>query len=104
MEESKLQTLVINDTKYYTNLTKKFLNRKEWVEPDAKQVKSIIPGTITEINVKVGDSVNEGDIMFIHNAMKMRNKIMAPFNGKIKAVNVKIGQSIPKNFIILEFE
>ena len=36
--------------------------------------------------------------------MKMQNKIEMPFDGIIKKINVKIGEKIPKNFLMIEIE
>ena len=34
----------------------------------------------------------------------MRNKILMPIDGKIKAVHVKEGEMIPKEFLMVEIE
>jgi len=36
--------------------------------------------------------------------MKMQNKIEMPFTAKIKKINVKKGEQIPKDFLIFELE
>jgi biotin carboxyl carrier protein len=43
-------------------------------------------------------------MMLILEAMKMKNRIFSPINGKIKTVNVKIGDVVPKNELLVEFE
>ena len=48
-ETEALHTLVIEDVKYKTRLTKKFLNRKPYEPIDPKKVVSFIPGTIKKI-------------------------------------------------------
>jgi len=49
-------------------------------------VKAPIPGTVLRINFKVGDSINQGDIILILEAMKMENEINAPQSGIIKEI------------------
>ena len=49
-------------------------------------VKAPIPGTVLRINFKVGDSINQGDIILILEAMKMENEINAPQSGIIKQI------------------
>ena len=44
--------------------------------------------------VKVGDSVKEGDTLFIVEAMKTMNPILAPRAGKITEINVENGQPV----------
>ena len=103
-KKTKYKTLNIEGTKYRTLYNKKFENRTEWERPNDKKVMSFIPGTIGKVSVKAGQTVKKGQIMFILEAMKMKNKVAAPMNGVVKSVNVKNGQIIPKNHLILEFE
>ena len=37
-------------------------------------------------------------------AMKMRNRILSPFNGIVKLVNVKEGQLVTKDAVLVEIE
>ena len=101
-EETKY--LEVDDTKYETILTKKFLKRKNYQAPNPKQLFSFIPGTIVELYVKVGDTVRKDDKLLILEAMKMKNTITASFDGKIKLLNVSTGQRVPKSHLLIEFE
>ena len=56
-----------------------------------------LPGTISAINVKVGDTVKRGDTIIIMEAMKMENNIMASSNGQVKAIHVTVGQSVSQD-------
>lgn len=98
------KTLIIEGTSYKTNYTRKFESRRIWIEPDERKLLSYIPGTIVEILAKAGDTVKQGDVLLILEAMKMKNKITSPFDGKIKFINVKEGENIAKGRLILEFE
>ena len=60
----------------------------------ANAVKAPLPGTITAINVNVGDEVQAGDAVLVLEAMKMANNIEAEKAGKVTAVCVKVGQSV----------
>ena len=57
-------------------------------------VRAPLPGMILNITVKVGDSVNSGDVILIMEAMKMENEIRAHTTGTIAAVLVVSGQSV----------
>jgi len=59
-----------------------------------EQVKAPLPGTITSIEVKVGDQVTEGDVLFIMEAMKMENEIPSPVSGTVKAIHVAQNASV----------
>lgn len=104
MTDKKLTEFKIDSSTYLTSTTKKYDNRKRWETPNPKLINSYIPGTIKIISVKVGDSLNEGDDVLILEAMKMRNRITMPFDGKIKAINIVLEQKIPKNYCMIEIE
>lgn len=53
-----------------------------------------LPGTITEINVKVGDTVKDGDTVVVLEAMKMQNNIEAEGNGTVTAILVNKGDTV----------
>lgn len=61
---------------------------------DGHTVPSPMPGSIIDINVKVGDAVKEGDILLILEAMKMENEITSPVTGTIAQVLVSKGAAV----------
>ena len=44
--------------------------------------------------IKVGDSVEQGDVLCIIEAMKMMNEIKSEFSGKIVSIDVEDGQPV----------
>lgn len=60
----------------------------------ANAIKAPLPGTITSINVEVGQDVKAGDTVVVLEAMKMANNIEAEKDGKVTAVCVKGGQAV----------
>lgn len=103
-EDPMYTTITIEDGEYKTLTTKKNKMRTKWEAPKLKELKSFIPGTVIKVAVKAGDTVEPGDLLMIFEAMKMQNKVLCPFPGVIKAINVKEGERIPKGFIIAEYE
>ena len=63
-------------------------------------VKSPMPGTILDVRVSAGQAVKEGDILFILEAMKMENEIVAPRAGTITSVTVSKGASVQTDQVI----
>ena len=57
-------------------------------------MKAPMPGTIMDVKVNVGDSVERAQVVIIMEAMKMENEIVAPVGGKVLAVQVKKGDSV----------
>lgn len=70
----------------------------------ANAVKAPLPGTITAINVKVGDEVKAGDAVVVLEAMKMANNIEAEKDGKVTAICVKVGQSVMEDAPLVVIE
>ncbi len=63
-------------------------------------VQSPMPGTILDVKVSVGDTVSEGQVLMILEAMKMENEIMAPVSGTIAAINVNKGAAVSSGDVL----
>ena len=59
-----------------------------------EKVDSPMPGTILKVNVAAGQTVKEGDLLVILEAMKMENEIFAPKSGTVTQVAVSKGASV----------
>lgn len=68
----------------------------------AKVVTAPLPGTVTKIVSKVGDSVNVGDTVLLMEAMKMENNITSEFAGTIKAILVEAGAQVQSGQALVE--
>ena len=66
-----------------------------------EQVKSPMPGNILDVKVAVGDTVAEGDVLIILEAMKMENEIVAPCSGKVASVNVQKGATVNSDDLLV---
>lgn len=104
IEKQEYVDFAVTARKYKTLLTKKYQNRKVWVNPSPYEIQSIIPGTILNVFIKEGDIVNEGAPLLILEAMKMQNRIEMPFTARIKRINVEVGVRIPKETLMIELE
>lgn len=101
-QKLKYETLVIDNVKYKTTLTNKYINRKAYAEKVIGNMTAFIPGTITEVYVKQGQQVQEGDPLVVLEAMKMLNEIRAPFAGEVKQLLVEKGQHVTKSQLLVE--
>lgn len=104
IETEVFQTLMIEDVKYKTRLTKKFLKRKPYEPIDPKKVLAFIPGTIKKIYPSKGKKVKAGDKLVDLEAMKMLNTIFAHENGTIAAVYIKEGDLVSKNHVLMLYK
>ncbi len=63
-----------------------------------------MPGVITGVAVKVGDTVEAGQTLATVEAMKMENVLKAERKGVVKRVAASAGQSLAVDELIMEFE
>lgn len=61
---------------------------------EAGAITAIMPGLIIKVLKKEGDTVEQGDIVLILEAMKMQNEMKAPKAGIIRKIHVKAGESV----------
>ncbi len=57
-------------------------------------VNAPMPGSVLEVKVSIGDSVNEGDVLVVLEAMKMENELTASQAGTVGQVLVKKGDTV----------
>ena len=76
-------------------------SQKKDANYDGNLVKSPIVGTFyrkpspdSPPFIKVGDSVNKGDVLCIVEAMKMMNEIKSDYDGKIISIEIDDGQPV----------
>lgn len=100
--------IYVNGTYYSASLQKIdnlfYYKEKEVKAAQSGLVRSFIPGNIKKIFFNAEDKVKEGDIILIHEAMKMENEIRAPKSGKIVRIGVTEGENILANHLLFEIE
>jgi len=66
----------------------------ESLNAEGVTVNAPMPGSVLDVKVAVGDSVGEGEVLLVLEAMKMENELTAPQAGKIGQVLVKKGDAV----------
>ncbi len=120
--ENDVAKLEVNGTQYNVELHKQeqttktpILVRPAVTNPTGshkikKSVSNIIkvtaplPGNIMQIFVNVGDTVKKEDELLMYEAMKMENKLLSEKDGVIKSVNIKAGDSVLQDDLLIEME
>ena len=64
-------------------------------------IKAPLPGTIIELKVNVGDTVKQGDVVLVIEAMKMQNNIESEYNGTVTSITVKQGETVMEGAVLL---
>lgn len=69
-----------------------------------KTIHSPMPGKVVRVLLKEGDVVKKGETVVIIAAMKMESEYKSPADGIIKKINVKEGETIEGDQILVEIE
>jgi pyruvate carboxylase subunit B len=92
MEEVTIESLTEIVPSYGGEIVGENVARSKRPSPKREgDVYAPMPGRITKLLVKKGDSVSAGDTVLIVEAMKMENEIHTPIDGVIKEIYVKEG-------------
>ena len=63
-----------------------------------------MPGAVTVVAVKEGQSIKKGDVLLTIEAMKMETALNAEREGKIRKIYVKTGSQIDAKDLLVEIE
>jgi glutaconyl-CoA/methylmalonyl-CoA decarboxylase subunit gamma len=102
--EKKIQHLVIDDTGYETEIPEGYIRKTKKEATGKKEIRAIIPGVISDITVRKGQMIKEGQVVVILEAMKMQNSVEAETDGKVAEILVSIGDRVAKGQLILRID
>jgi methylmalonyl-CoA carboxyltransferase 1.3S subunit len=68
---------------------------------EAKVCRSPISGIVVKSNVRLGQTIESGDLLFVLEAMKMETEVTAPIGGKVAEVKVNQGDSVKSGQVVL---
>lgn len=65
------------------------------------ELKAPMAGTILDVKVSVGQSVNVGDVVCILEAMKLENEVVADTAGVVKSIAVSKGTTVENGQLLV---
>lgn len=71
---------------------------------ESKEIIAPLNGRIVQINVKEGESVEEGDPLMVIESMKMENKILASRSAVIRKIEVNVGDQVQANQLMITLD
>ena len=98
--ENNLDKLIIDDTEYITEVPEHCRKPYEGF-PDPSEIRAFIPGTIVEIKVSEGDSIEASTVLLLLDAMKMHNEVCSGKSGIIGIIHVCAGDSVQKDQLLM---
>jgi acetyl-CoA carboxylase biotin carboxylase subunit len=63
-----------------------------------------MPGVVRDVKVSVGDTVEEGSVLLVLDAMKMEHQLVAYARGVVKEVRVEVGQMVDPDAVLIVLE
>jgi biotin carboxyl carrier protein len=73
-------------------------------DAEGKVCDSPVNGLVIKVNIEPGQAVEAGALMVVLEAMKMETNVTAPRAGTVKSVQVKQGDPVKVNQLLVEFE
>ena len=64
-------------------------------------VKAALPGNVLKVLVSAGDSIAEGDVIAVVEAMKMETEIKSPVSGTVKSVEIEVGNKVQTGQVLV---
>lgn len=99
----------VNGTTYEAETIDKFdellksLGMEKGAGSKVNELKAPMPGLVLEISVNVGDQLQKGDRVMVLEAMKMENVIKAPADVTVSSLEIKEGETVEKNQVMVRF-
>ena len=67
-------------------------------------VESEVTGSVWKVQVEVGDTVSEGDVLLILESMKMEIPVESPANGKVAELCVEPEEAVQEDQVVAVVE
>ena len=64
-------------------------------------VKAALPGNVLKVLVSEGDSIAEGDVIAVIEAMKMETEIKSPVGSTVKSVDIEVGNKVQTGQVLV---
>ena len=94
---------------YFDEVKKEYLKRRQILAAqkpvnESEEIHAPMPGKIVNVLVAAGQEVQPGDAILVLEAMKMQNTLTATSKGTISKIDVKIGQTVSKDDLLVEIK
>jgi biotin carboxyl carrier protein len=78
--------------------------RKKTSSSSPDRIVSLMPGKITKIFIKTGDSVTKGQTLIVMEAMKMEYTLKSDIESTVEIVSVELGQQVTVGQLLVQLK
>lgn len=64
-------------------------------------IKAALPGNVLKVLVEEGDTIAEGDVIAVVEAMKMETEIKSPVSGTVNSVEIEVGNKVQAGQVLV---
>ena len=99
-----LSSAKLNRGYTFISLEEALLKESATQADNSNIIKAQMPGLITDVLVKEGDEIQQGDIALAVESMKLINNVAAPCSGKVAKVFCAAGDNVESGVLLIEIE
>ena len=91
----------VNGKEYDFNVKEGIDAKASASDGEGTPVKAALPGNVLKVLVTEGDSIEEGDVLAVVEAMKMETEIKSPVSGTVKSVDIEVGNKVQTGQVLV---
>lgn len=91
----------VNGKSYDFNVKEGIESKSAGASGEGTPVKAALPGNVLKVLVAEGDSIEEGDVIAVIEAMKMETEIKSPVSGTVSSVEIEVGNKVQNGQVLV---
>lgn len=91
----------VNGKEYDFNVKEGIDSKVSSSNGDGTPVKAALPGNVLKVLVSEGDTIEEGDVIAVVEAMKMETEIKSPVSGTVQSVDIEVGNKVQTGQVLV---
>ena len=94
----------LNRSYSFVTLEDSLLGPAAVLKDSSTSIRAVMPGIVTDVLVKAGDKVEEGETLLVMEAMKLIHNLPAPCAGVVKEVLCAAGDSVADGALLIDID
>ncbi len=94
----------LNRSYSFVTLEDSLLGPAAALKDSSTSIRAVMPGIVTDVLVKVGDKIEEGETLLVMEAMKLIHNLPAPCAGVVKDVLCVAGDSVADGEMLIDID